>query len=56
VVLSVAGFPEPSVFNQPSSYVNFLFGKGLPAEIYRPGAQMPTLPELAETKKDIFNR
>ena len=37
VVLSVAGFPEASVFAQLTSYVNFLFGKGLVAEIYRPG-------------------
>ncbi|MGA2731798.1 MAG: hypothetical protein ABSG35_04195 [Syntrophobacteraceae bacterium] len=54
VVLSMAEFPEPSVFNQLSPYVNFLFGKCLMAEIYRPGAEMPTLPELAETKEDIL--
>ncbi len=54
VVLSVAGFPEPSVFEQLSSYVNFLFGKGLLAEIYRPGAEILTRPEIAGTKKDIF--
>jgi multimeric flavodoxin WrbA len=54
VVLSAAGFPEPSVFEQLSSYVNFLFRKDLLAEIYRPGAEMLTLPELAETKKDIL--
>ncbi len=54
VVLSVAGFPEPSVFDQLSLYVNSLFGKGLLAEIYRPGAEMLTLPELAKTKKDIL--
>ncbi len=50
----MAGFPEPSVFEQLSSYVNFLFRKDLLAEIYRPGAEMLTLPELAETKKDIL--
>ena len=44
VVLSVAGFPEMSVFAQLTSYVNFLFGKGLVAEIYRPGAEMMSLP------------
>lgn len=54
VVLSVAGFPEPSVFDYLSPYVNFLFGKGLLAEIYRPGAEMLTLPELARTRKDIL--
>lgn len=53
-VLSVAGFPEPSVFEQLSSYVNFLFRKGLVAEIYRPGAEVLTLPELSEKAGDIL--
>ena len=44
VVLSVAGFPEASVFAQLSSYVNFLFGKGLVAEIYRPAAEGMSCP------------
>jgi multimeric flavodoxin WrbA/putative sterol carrier protein len=39
VVMSVAGFPEMTVFDQLSSYVRFLFGRGLLAEIYRPGAE-----------------
>lgn len=54
VVLSVAGFPELSVFDQLTSYVNFLFGKGLVAEIYRPGAEMMSLPQMSETTKDIL--
>ena len=54
VVLSVAGFPEMSVFAQLTSYVNFLFGKGLVAEIYRPGAEMMSLPQLSERTKDIL--
>lgn len=54
VVLSVAGFPEPSVFSQLSSYVNFLFGKRLKAEIYRPAAELMPLPEMAETTKEIL--
>ena len=48
VMLSVAGFPDSSVFNQLSSYANFLFGKGLAAEIYRPGAEMMALPKLSK--------
>ncbi len=53
VVLSVAGFPEASIFAQLSSYVNFLFNKGLIAEIYRPGAEgMALVPEIA---KDILD-
>lgn len=47
VMLSVAGFPEHSVFKQLSSYAHFLFGKGLVAEIYRPGAEMMALPKLS---------
>lgn len=54
VVLSVAGFPELSVFDELSRYVNFLFGQGLLAEIYRPGSEMLTLPELEGAKKEIL--
>jgi multimeric flavodoxin WrbA/putative sterol carrier protein len=53
VVLSVAGFPEASVFGQLSSYVNFVFRKGLIAEIYRPGAE--GMPGVPEKKKDILD-
>jgi len=54
VVLSVAGFPELSVFDQLSNYVNFLFGRGdrLLAEIYRPAAE--TLPLVKSKNGDIF--
>jgi multimeric flavodoxin WrbA/putative sterol carrier protein len=54
VVLSVAGFPEASVFAQLSSYVNFLFSKGLVAEIYRPAAEMLKLPQFSETAQEIL--
>jgi multimeric flavodoxin WrbA/putative sterol carrier protein len=40
VLLSGAGFPEMSVFDQLKSYVRFLFGESLVAEIYRPAAEM----------------
>jgi putative sterol carrier protein len=39
VVLSVAGFPEQSVFDQLKSYANFLFRNRLAAEIYRTSAE-----------------
>jgi multimeric flavodoxin WrbA/putative sterol carrier protein len=41
VFLSVAGFPEMSVFDQLSSWVRFVFGRSelLAAEIYRPAAE-----------------
>lgn len=42
-VLSVAGFPELSVFDQLRSYVNFLFRDRLVAEIYRPTAERFTV-------------
>jgi multimeric flavodoxin WrbA/putative sterol carrier protein len=54
VVLSVAGFPEASVFAQLTSYSNFLFGKGLVAEIYRPAAETMALPHFSQTKKEIL--
>ncbi len=55
VVLSVAGFPEPSVFDQLTSYANFLFGKSLLAEIYRPAAESMTQPQVADTMNDILD-
>ncbi|MFH1136228.1 MAG: NAD(P)H-dependent oxidoreductase [Pseudomonadota bacterium] len=39
IALSVAGFPEDSVFSQLSSYMRFMYRKGLLAEVYRPGAE-----------------
>jgi len=54
VVLSVAGLPELSVFDPLSSYVKFLFGTRLVAEMYRPGAEAMTLPQLSEKVKDVF--
>jgi len=54
VILSVAGFPENSVFDQLSSYVNFVFNRmqNLVAEIYRAGAE--TLPRVRAIREDIF--
>ena len=54
VLLSVAGFPEMSVFDQLSKYVTFLFGRQmrLLAEIYRPAAEI--LPRIKDKKEDIF--
>jgi multimeric flavodoxin WrbA len=39
-VISVAGFPEESVFDQLKSYIHFLYGDRLAAEIYRTSAEM----------------
>lgn len=39
VVLSVAGFHEQEIFGPLSTWANYVFGKRLAAEIYRPGAE-----------------
>ncbi len=54
VFLSVAGFPEPSVFDQMSSWVQLVFGSrgNLVAEIYRPAAE--SLPYLGEKAQVIY--
>jgi len=57
VFLSVAGFPEMSVFDQLSSWVRFIFGRNerLVAEIYRPAAESLTSPFLKAKAKDILD-
>ena len=54
VFLSVAGFPERRVFDQLSSWVQFVFGRrgNLVAEIYRPAAE--SLPYQGEKAQKIF--
>jgi multimeric flavodoxin WrbA len=54
VILSVAGFPEMSVFDQLSTWVQFIFkGLGpLVAEIYRPAAE--SLPMLGKKAEAIY--
>jgi multimeric flavodoxin WrbA len=54
VILSVAGFPELKVFDQLSRYVNFIYGKGLKAEIYRPASETLTQPHFAEKTKEVL--
>jgi len=54
VMLSVAGFPEISVFQHLSSHVRFLFGKGLLGEIYRPAAELLNNPAFKRTVDDIL--
>lgn len=56
VFLSVAGFPEDSVFNQLSAWVNFIYGQNdlLVAEIYRPCAETMTQSVFKEKAEDIF--
>jgi putative sterol carrier protein len=61
VVLSVAGFPDEAVFDQLSSWANFIYGgyypdgKALAAEIYRPMAEALTIPYFKEKTADILD-
>ncbi|HHO76330.1 MAG TPA: hypothetical protein ENN05_07860 [Deltaproteobacteria bacterium] len=57
VMLSVAGFPEHSVFDQLSSWVNFLYGRegGLVAEIYRPLAEVLPAPFVRDMANEILD-
>ena len=54
IVLSVAGFPEMKVFDQLSSYVNFLYRTRLIAEIYRPAAETMALRALGKRRAEIL--
>jgi multimeric flavodoxin WrbA/putative sterol carrier protein len=61
VLLSVAGLPDDSVFDQLSSWANLIFGsnsihdKGLVAEIYRPMAEALTHPYFQGKAADILD-
>ncbi len=57
VFLSVAGFPEISVFDQLSSWANFVFGRHgiLVAEIYRPMAESMRVSFLMEETTQVLN-
>jgi multimeric flavodoxin WrbA len=56
VMLSVAGFPERSVFDQLSSWVRFILGRNdsLVAELYRPAAQTLTQPPFKEKAREVL--
>lgn len=54
IVLSVAGFHEKSVFDQLSAYARFLYGPGLLAEIYRPGAESLSASFFEDQRKEIL--
>lgn len=54
VMLSVAGFHEPSVFDPLSSWARFIFSKKLLAELYRPGAEALTTAYYAPKAQRIM--
>ena len=61
VILSVAGFPDEEVFDQLSSWVNFIYDevnpneKSLVAEIYRPMAGALTIPYFKSLATSILD-
>jgi len=55
VVLSVAGFPEISVFDQLSSHMRFMYSRGLIGEIYRPAAEAMVQASYAGVRDDILD-
>lgn len=57
VVVSVAGFPEMSVFDQLSSYIRFLFKDRLVAEVYRTACELlggKTMPEKLKVIREAY--
>lgn len=56
VFLSVAGFPEDEIFDQLSSWANFIYGRTdmLVAEIYRPAAGTLVNPYFKDKADDIL--
>lgn len=52
--LSVAGFPEHSVFDLLSQWVRFIFSGVLVAEVYRPGAEFLAVPGYKEKATEIL--
>lgn len=55
VAVSVAGFPEYSVFEQLTAYMNYVYGKNLRAEIYIPGAENLALKTRTPLVKSVLD-
>lgn len=55
VTVSVAGFPEDSVFDQLSHYMRFMFKDRLWAEIYRAGAESLMMGAKKDVREKIAN-
>jgi hypothetical protein len=55
VALSVAGFPEDSVFDQMSSHLRYIYNGALIAEIYRPAAETMVQPGFEKVYDDILD-
>ncbi len=55
VALSVAGFPEDSIFDQMSAHLRQIYKGGLVAQIYRPAAEAMVLPGFEKVRADILD-
>lgn len=55
VALSVAGFPEHSIFDQMSSHLRYIYGRAVIAEIYRPAAETMTQPGFETVRADVLD-
>ncbi len=55
VALSVAGFPENSIFDQMSSHLKYIYKEALVAEIYRPAAETMVQPGFEKVCADILD-
>jgi len=55
VALSVAGFPEYSIFDQMSSHLRYIYKRALVAEIYRPAAETMVQPGFEKVRADILD-
>ena len=53
--LSVAGFPEYSIFDQMSAHLRHIYGRALVAEIYRPAAEAMVQPGFEGVRADILD-
>ncbi|MBW2558751.1 MAG: flavodoxin family protein [Deltaproteobacteria bacterium] len=55
VALSVAGFPEYSIFDQMSSQLRQIYKRALVAEIYRPASETLVQPAFEKVRVDILD-
>lgn len=54
VILSVAGFHEPEIFDPLSTWANYVYKDVLAAEIYRPGAEAMAAARQGKKVREIF--
>ncbi len=55
VALSVAGFPEDSIFDLMSSHLQYIYKDALIAEIYRPAVETMVVPGFEKIRDDVLD-